>query len=134
MTPHREDVILHLVTEWLRKADLDLKAAGALLLSGEQLFYPSSFHSQQAAEKYLKAFLTMRQVEFPKTHDIQELLNLAKTVDGKLAESLRPTAFLTPYGVEIRYPAGLPDPTQSEAEQALILAKKVRDAITPFLR
>ncbi|MBI5816543.1 MAG: HEPN domain-containing protein [Nitrospinae bacterium] len=62
MTPHREDVILHLVTEWLRKADLDLKAAGALLLSGEQLFYPSSFHSQQAAEKYLKAFLTMESV------------------------------------------------------------------------
>ncbi|MBI5814284.1 MAG: HEPN domain-containing protein [Nitrospinae bacterium] len=78
--------------------------------------------------------LTMRQVEFPKTHDIQELLNLVGTVDGILADSLRQAISLTPYGVEIRYPAGLPDPSQGEAEQALILAEKVRAAIARMLR
>ncbi|MBW1960508.1 MAG: HEPN domain-containing protein [Deltaproteobacteria bacterium] len=34
------------------------------------------FHAQQCAEKYLKAFLTFKNIDFPKTHDIGELLAL----------------------------------------------------------
>jgi predicted nucleotidyltransferase len=32
-----------------------------------------SFHCQQCAEKYLKAFLVSKNVKFPKTHDLLEL-------------------------------------------------------------
>ena len=99
-----EEVKRKLVQQWLAKAEEDIEAAEALL-SGERTFlYPSCFHSQQAAEKYLKAYLTRRQVEFPGMHSIREILNLVKTVDEELATELLPAAALTPYGVEVHCP------------------------------
>ena len=81
----------------------------------------------------MKAYLTWRQVEFPKTHSIREILNLVKTVDEELATNLLPAAALTPYGVDVRYPSDIPDPTQRETEKALSLAKKVRGAVASRL-
>lgn len=43
-----------------------------------------AFHCQQAAEKYLKAFLTWHQVAFSKTHDLQELLDIVEAVRNRL--------------------------------------------------
>lgn len=93
----------------------------------------SCFHSQQAAEKYLKAYLTQRQIEFPKTHSIRELLGLVRTVDGGLAERLHPAVALTPYGVEARYPGDLADPSYSESKEALVLAQAVAKAVREWL-
>ena len=41
---------------------------------------------------------------------------------------------LTPYGVEVRYPSDIPEPSQRETEEALSLAKKVRDAVASRLK
>ena len=92
-----DEVRRELVSQWLRKADQDIAAAEALLREDPCILYPSCFHSQQAAEKYLKAFLTSHQVEFPKTHSIRELLNLTKKVDAGLASSLARAAVLSPF-------------------------------------
>jgi len=73
--------------------------------------------------------LTWRQVEFPKTHVIGELLDLLATVDAPLAESLAGAAALNPYAVEARYPGDLPEPDFAEATAALDLARKVRNAV-----
>jgi HEPN domain-containing protein len=81
----------------------------------------------------LKAYLTWRQVEFPKTHSIREILNLVKTVDEELAVKLQPAAALTPYGVEVRHPGDIPEPTHGEAEQARALARCVQEAILSVL-
>ena len=129
MRPPEEEVIRKIVGEWIYKADQDITSAEALLSQDPPLLYPSCFHSQQAAEKYLKAYLTRRQVEFPKTHSIREILNLVKTVDEELATELLPATALTPYGVEVRYPGDIPEPSQRETEDAILLAKKVRDAV-----
>ena len=118
-----------LVRQWLQKAETDLQAAEALLAQDPPLLYPSCFFSQQAAEKYLKAWLTWRQVEFPKTHVIGELLDLLATVDASLANRLAGATALNPYGVEVRYPSDLPEPTSDEGAAALDLAKSVRDAV-----
>jgi HEPN domain-containing protein len=134
MKPPEEGVVLKIVGEWLRKADQDIRSAETLLMQDPPLLYPSCFHSQQAAEKYLKAYLTRRQVEFPKTHSIREILNLVKTVDEDLAGNLAPAAALTPYGVDVRYPSDLPEPTRKETEEALSLAKRVREAVTHRLK
>jgi HEPN domain-containing protein len=134
MSPHEDEIIRKIVGEWLHKADQDIRAAEALLLQDPPLFYPSSFHSQQAAEKYLKAYLTKLQVEFPKTHSIRELLYLVKPVDKELAETLQPAADLTPYGVEVRYPGDAPEPSRNETEEALALARQVADAVTRRLK
>jgi HEPN domain-containing protein len=134
MKPLEEEAIRKLVGEWIRKADQGIASAQALLLQDPPLLYPSCFHSKQAAEKYLKAYLTWRQVEFPKTHSIRELLNLVQTVDEESATSLLPAAVLTPYDADVRYPSDIPDPTKRETGKALSLAKKVCGAVSRRLK
>src|SRR3972149_5361898 len=96
------------VRQWSLKAEEDFNAAKSLITYGTTFLTTVCFHSQQAAEKYLKAFLTHHQVEFPKTHDIDELLDLISPINKKLSESLRDTIVLTNYGVDARYPGELP--------------------------
>lgn len=129
MKPHKDELVRRLSAEWLRKAGDDVKAAEALLKQENPLLFPSCFHSQQAAEKYLKALLTLKQVEFPKTHSIRELLDLVKKFDEPLAERLEPAVYLTPYGVEARYPGDSPEPRIDEAGEALASARLVAEAV-----
>jgi HEPN domain-containing protein len=103
------------------------------LASGRLFLYPICFHAQQAAEKYLKAYLTWRQIEFPKTHAIEKLIELIQGVDVDLAAWLLDSAALTPYGVELRYPGNIPDVTEQDAEEAVRLGEKVREAVTKRL-
>ena len=134
MQPPENQVRLELVGQWLRKADLDIRSAEALLSEDPPLAYPSCFHSQQAAEKYLKAFLTWHQVEFRKTHSMGELLDLVAVVDASLADGLASATSLNPYGVEVRYPGDLPEPEPGEATEALALARTVQDDVLRALR
>lgn len=131
--PPDDQIVRRLVEQWVEKARQDLLAARALLGEDPPLLYPSCFHAQQSAEKYLKALLTWRQVEFPKTHSIRELLNLAEGSDPELAHSLRGAAALTVYGVEARYPGDLPEPNRDQTETALYLAERVRERVLGVL-
>ena len=128
-----DEVRADIVGQWPHKAEQDTGAAEALLRGERPFFYPSCFHSQQAAEKYLKAFLTWRQIEFPKTHILGELLDLVAQADEDLAASLGDATSLNPYAVDARYPDDMPEPDRGEAEGALALARKVRDAVCRFL-
>ena len=124
-----EEVKSALVRQWLARAEEDMAAARVLLSQEKPILSASAFHAQQAAEKYLKAFLVQHQIEFPKTHDLDELLDLVVRVDSALAESLRDAIVLTDYGVDIRYPGDSPGITHEEARNALVLAGKVAEAI-----
>jgi HEPN domain-containing protein len=121
------------VRQWLLKAEEDLNAAKSLITYGDSFLSTVCFHSQQGAEKYLKAFLTYHQVEFPKTHDIDGLLDLIAPTNGKLSESLRDVIVLTNYGVDVRYPGDLPVVTSSDARQAIQPAEKVRRLVLELL-
>jgi HEPN domain-containing protein len=125
-----DQVRRELVGQWLAKAEEDLGLLQHLLsLPGAPFPGAVGFHAQQAAEKFLKAFLVDRQVPFPKTHDIAYLLDLAATVDQALAESLRDAEGLTQLAVEARYPADLVSATPDQARDAALLASRVRDAV-----
>jgi len=128
-----EEIKRELVRQWLAKADQDLRASEALLAAQPAFPHPACFHAQQAAEKYLKALLTSRQIEFPKTHAIEALLQLLAPVGPDLASSLRGAAALTPFGVDVRYPGDQPEPSAAEAREALALARGVRDAVLGHL-
>jgi HEPN domain-containing protein len=121
------------VRQWLLKAEEDLNAAKSLTTYGASFLFTVCFHSQQAAEKYLKAFLTYHQVEFPKTHDIDELLDLIAPIEGGLSESLRDVIVLTNYGVDVRYPGDFAGVTAGDAQQAIQLAEKVRSLVMALL-
>jgi len=129
----REEVKREVVGQWLARAEADLSVAERLLSEDDLYAWAVGFHAQQAAEKFLKAFLVQWQIEFPKTHDLAQVLALVGSKDRALAESLKETAALTPYGVEIRYPGEFPEVTASDAQQALELASGVREAVRSAL-
>ena len=71
---------------WIRKAESDIENLRTMMEKGTALAY---FHAQQAAEKYLKGFLSFNGVVFPRTHDIEELLDLCATIDGRFSDLTR---------------------------------------------
>ncbi len=76
MTP--DALLREEAAKWLREAGKDLNAA-AVLRDPEPS--RSVFHSQQAAEKAIKAFLSYHQITFRRTHDLAELGEQAAVVD-----------------------------------------------------
>ena len=116
---------LALVRPWIAKADVDYRTAERLLPIRESI----AFHCQQAAEKYLKAFLVLRGVEFPKTHSISRLLDLVSSIAPELAAALEEAEFLTPFGVEIRYPGDLPELLPGQERTVFGLARRTREKI-----
>ena len=113
--------------------DEDFNTAKSLITYGESFLSTVCFHSQQAVEKYLKAFLTYHQIEFPKPHDLDQLLDLIAPTKKKLSESLREVIVLTNYSVDVRYPGDFPDVTSSDANQAIHMAEKVRRSVLKLL-
>jgi HEPN domain-containing protein len=124
-----EQVKWDFVQQWLDRARKDLAAGAVLLKERFEDYEIVGFHAQQAAEKFIKAFLVSHQIEFPKTHDIALLRQLVARVNPELAEKLATADALTPYGVEFRYPGDLPSVSRDEGEKALCLAEQTRDLI-----
>jgi HEPN domain-containing protein len=83
-----EQVKWDFVQQWLDRARKDLAASDVLLKEGFEDYENVGFHAQQAAEKFIKAFLVRHQIEFPKTHDIVLLRRLVARVDPGLAKKL----------------------------------------------
>lgn len=110
--------------EWLNHAKSDLRlaylAAGDEFVRREQ----ACFHAQQAAEKAIKAILLSRKIEFPLTHDIEELLEIAENSGIKLSEDIREAGLLTPYAVESRYPGYWFEITEADLKEALQAAER----------
>ena len=66
-----------LLLEWVDKAERDFATAERELRARKFINYDAvCFHAQQMAEKYLKAFLFKNGVDFPRTHNLRELLEL----------------------------------------------------------
>jgi HEPN domain-containing protein len=129
-----EQVKWDFVQQWLDRARKDLLAGEVLLKGGFEDYENVGFHAQQAAEKFIKAFLVRHQIEFPKTHNIALLRQLVANVDPELAKSLAEADALTPYGIEFRYPGDLPSVSRDEGERAVRLAEETRDLILASLK
>lgn len=87
------------------------------------------FHSQQCAEKYLKAFLVFHGKQVPRTHNIAWLIVQCADIDSDFMELLQgDIPMLSTYAVEVRYPDFGPTsfPSLDEARQAIELAEEVR--------
>ena len=134
MPKQPDRVTQKLVGEWFLKADSDIRLAEFLQAENTSFWDAIAFHCQQATEKYLKAFLVSRQIEFPKTHDIEELLNLIGKVDKSLAKGLISSKALTPFGVAVRYPDDAQRVDHKNAVMAVSLAQKVEKSIKKKLK
>jgi HEPN domain-containing protein len=110
---------------WIKKAESDYAAALLLARSRKKgMADIVCYHCQQCAEKYLKAFLVLHRISFPKTHDLEKLLELAKTFDVLLNVIEEEIKFLNPYSIVSRYPGE--EASTKEAKQALVKAASVK--------
>jgi HEPN domain-containing protein len=66
----------------------------------------AAYHFQQAAEKYLKAFLVFHQFGVKKTHNIGTLTLLAGNIDAKFIQlvTVADVDAITQYATFFRYP------------------------------
>lgn len=128
-----EQVVWDFVHDWLRKAEGDLRAAEHLLEVEQEDFFTAAFHAQQAAEKFLKALLVRFQIPFPKTHNIEQLLDLATPSAAPIQEELASATLLTPFGVEFRYP-GDDIVDRETAQEAVHEAEHVHSVVLGYLQ
>ena len=117
---------IEIAKQWVAKAANDLLNADNNLKSEIIPFDTVCFHCQQAAEKFLKAFLVGKGQPYPITHDLLLILEKILPLNGD-AENLRDTlAILMPYAVEIRYPDDWYMPSKEDAREAMDAVNKVK--------
>ena len=114
-----------LLKQWFGIAADDLEVAAGCL----EKYHPpklaiACYHSQQAAEKSLKGFLTNCDIEPPHSHNLTELCNMCMEHDVSFGNILELCNDLNPYGVITRYPKES-DITEYMAQMAVNQAQKV---------
>lgn len=119
------------VRDWLQRAADDLREAEHDLTAAPPLVRGAVFHSQQAAERALKAFLAAHDRPFSKTHDLDELGRGVVALDPTLTTVVDRAKDLTPYAWRFRYPGAPLAPTEDETREAR--AREVYIAILALL-
>jgi HEPN domain-containing protein len=131
--------------QWWSQAYDDLAAAEALLRDRFHAAWVIAYHAQQAAEKFIKAYLVACGMSSDergfRTHEIDDLRLLVRRFDEELAEFLAVADGLSEYAVEARYPAIAPgideQVSPDDARRAVELAQQVearlREVLEPIL-
>jgi HEPN domain-containing protein len=110
-----------------RKGESDLANAQMCLDAGRAMD-TACFHAQQAAEKCLKAYLTLNSMDFPYMHNLAALAEMCKSRDDSFSTIMKSAQLLTPYAVEARYDEDF-WPDLETTREAVLQAKVVRDFI-----
>jgi len=110
---------------WLERARSDLALARAALRLPDVLLEDACFHTQQCAEKALKALLVQRAIPFPRTHVVETLLDLLEASGVTVPADVDEALVLTQYAVQTRYPGDWESVTSEEARFALEVANRV---------
>ena len=117
---------------WLHYAEEDLITAETLLKQPHLPPRQAYWHAQQTTEKALKAVLTFLQIDFPRTDNLNILWNLVphswqfKTVQSNLSD-------LTGCVADVRYPGNTPEPTKTDASEAVEQARSIWTSVSTVL-
>lgn len=120
---------------WLSYADENLDVASLALEHGH--LNSCLQNAQQAVEKYLKAVIVERDIEFRRTHSIRQLVGLLtdRKIQVNISDDdmdLMDTIYVpSKYPLYSALPHALPDP--EICKDALKAAKKVRDLVSRVL-
>ena len=107
-----------------RKAEDDARAMQLLAPNQEISDEIIGFHAQQAVEKWLKAVLGSRGVEFEYTHDLHRLIAEVKAAVGEFPFDVPEVVALTEHAVPLRYDEIL-DTEPLDREAVVRLVKEV---------
>lgn len=116
---------------WIQQAEEDLKMAEVLMAN--EYYRGACFHSQQAAEKTLKALLLSKGWELERTHRVDRLISVAEDYGIKIEISDDDVSFIDSI-YRGRYPAEaglmpLGEPTKADAERTAGIARHILKAV-----
>ncbi|MCL1946000.1 MAG: HEPN domain-containing protein [Chitinivibrionia bacterium] len=114
--------------QWLLHANNDFRLAQHGLSLRPMPDEPICCLSQQAAEKFLKAFLFLNNIEPPKTHDLPLILEMCEKISPNFSELSKKCFFLTKFAVAPRYPNEL-QITEEDAKLATKYAKEIKEFV-----
>ncbi len=113
---------------FLYKAKIDLNSAIYLLeafnqnkldIDIEKIY----FELQQSSEKILKSILSKKKISFPKTHDIEQLINLCLINQIELTHNIDDLIELSEFAVTGRYSVIHDD--MNEADKYILIIKRL---------
>lgn len=130
----RDDLINY--EPWLEYADDDYGFATSNLDEPETTYFGHiCFHYQQAAEKYLKAFIIFKKLKFRKIHDLWPLAKTCAQTMPEFLEIKDDCIFLTDFYIVERYPVEIaPKHSREEAEEAKAAAGRIGDLVKGLLK
>lgn len=111
--------------EWLNRARSNLARARATRGVPDVYLEDICFDAQQAAEKAIKAVLVLKGVDFPKIHDIADLVSLVAESGLPVPPEVAASAELTEYAVVARYPSAVEPTTEEDCDAAIQAAEAV---------
>ena len=118
--------------EWVEKAEADFATARRELRVRKYTNLDAvCFHSQQCAEKYLKARLQEAGIPFGKTHNLLALLDLILEVEPLWSEFRPLLRVLNRFAVDFRYPGESAD--KEMAKQAYEYCRTIRGRVRQSL-
>ena len=113
-----------MTVEWVAKAEGDFAMVERELRARKNPSYDGvCFHTQQCAEKYLKARLCEQGVSFTKIHDLVALLEQVLALEPTWESFREDLAFLSYFAVAFRYPGELAD-RESAVDAASFVAPR----------
>ena len=122
-----KDCMNPLTLEWVEKAEEDYNAAKWLQQAPNPLHNSICFHAQQCVEKYLKAWLQEANIHAPRTHNLEELLNLIVPTLPVWHQWRPDFKIITAYAVDSRYPGE--SRTADNTQHAIHVCDAVRQAV-----
>lgn len=114
---------------WFVFAEEDLKLAEYSLK--EKIYNQACFHSQQGVEKMPKGYLKKNKKRIPRTHLLDDLLNLCVEIDRNFSKLKEYCLILDKYYIPTRYPDALPGmlphgmPMAEDAKTAVDVLKEI---------
>jgi len=119
-----------IIKEWIEKAEEDFGFASTSI-ENTAYFAQICFHFQQAAEKYLKAFIVANELGFRPVHNLLELLETCRQKEPGIEELEEACRYLNPFYIDTRYPVHWP--TNYDKKTA-IKAKDAADKIRKWVK
>ncbi|MFN0118046.1 MAG: HEPN domain-containing protein [Elusimicrobiota bacterium] len=122
---------------WLEQAKSDLGFARIGLK--EHYFSQVCFLSQQVVEKTLKALIISKNLKYPRSHKIIELLKYCEEIKEPLSDMKTDLKLLDEFYIPTRYPDSLPGslaegvPMKDEAKLAFKTAERVFKIVSDYL-
>jgi HEPN domain-containing protein len=122
-----------LVAEWVKFAKTDLDVAKQLFENmNPRPLEITCYHTQQSAEKVLKAFLVKSDILPPKTHDLNRLCKMCGDIDETFNEIADNCTDLNNYSNTPRYPFEI-EILEDDAKIAIEKASEILEWVTEKL-